>query len=173
MIWLILASLLILTAAWLVRRYASSRAATLGLAGELVYSDEEDRGELLVSETHGLVGRPDYIRRESGELIPVERKSRQVTSAGPYDGEILQLAAYCLLVEERFGVTVRYGQLQYANRSVDIEFDPGLRAKLLSTIESIAAAMARNEDVARSHNQAARCRACGFRKSCDQSLADA
>jgi hypothetical protein len=38
----------------------------------------------------------------------------------PYEGEILQLAAYCLLVEERFGKPVRRGQLLYQNRSLEV-----------------------------------------------------
>jgi hypothetical protein len=59
--------------------------------------------EISVSHLHGLTGKPDYILREGEELIPVEHKSRLMSAAGAYEGEILQLAAYCLLVEERFG----------------------------------------------------------------------
>ena len=56
----------------------------------------------VVSDAHALVGRPDYIQRMGDQLIPVERNSRQLGS-GAYEGELLQLAVYCLLVEERFG----------------------------------------------------------------------
>src|ERR1039457_6600391 len=77
--------------------------------------------EVLVSHRHGLTGKPDYISREGEELIPVEQKSRVISSAGPYEGEILQLAAYCLLVEGRFGKPVRRGQLLYQNRSMRSE----------------------------------------------------
>ena len=65
-----------------------------------------------------------------GELIPAERKSRKVSAAGTYEGEILQLAAYCLLVEEHYGRPVLTGRLLYQNRSVDVPFDEHFRTKL-------------------------------------------
>jgi hypothetical protein len=45
----------------------------------------------LVSEAHRLVGKPDYILERDGKLVPVERKSRKLSTAGAYEGEILQL----------------------------------------------------------------------------------
>ena len=117
MSWLILASLALLALALLFRRYAKRRAEDLGLPGEVVYSDT-GRDILFVSDTHGLAGRPDYILKDGGEMVPLERKSRQVSPSGPYEGEVLQLAAYGLLVEERFGKPVLRGLLQYPNRSI-------------------------------------------------------
>jgi CRISPR-associated exonuclease Cas4 len=169
MTWLILASLAILALALLLRSYARARAENLGLAGELVYRDGGDREELFVSKTHGLAGRPDYILKTGGAMVPVERKSRNVSAAGPHEGELLQLAAYCLLVEERFGKPVVHGCLQYLNRSVEIPFDAPLRSKLLATLRAMRQAEAAR-DVARSHNSPSRCRGCGFRQVCKQSL---
>ena len=117
--------------------------------------------EVLVSHRHGLTGKPDYISREGEELIPVEQKSRVISSAGPYEGEILQLAAYCLLVEERFGKPVRRGQLLFQNRSLEVLFDDRLRSKLLDTVAELKSAEAMC-NVARSHNSPARCRGCGL-----------
>jgi CRISPR-associated exonuclease Cas4 len=135
MIWLILGtSGGILALAFFLRRRAQERLAALDLAGEVIYWDDGAADEVLVSREHGLTGKPDYIRRQGEELIPVEQKSRVVSVAGPYDGELLQLAAYCLLVEERFGVRVRRGQLLYQNRSLEVPFDDGLRRKLLDAI---------------------------------------
>jgi CRISPR-associated exonuclease Cas4 len=111
-------------------RHAVKRLAALGLAGEVIYSDNEAVNEVLVSPRHGLTGKPDYISREGEELIPVERKSRSVSATGAYEGEVLQLAAYCLLVEERFGEPVRRGQILYQNRSLVIAFDDQLRSRL-------------------------------------------
>jgi CRISPR-associated exonuclease Cas4 len=105
--------------------------------GEVVYSDRGAGDEVLVSHVHGLSGKPDYILSRGEELIPVERKSRSVSAAGAYEGEILQLAAYCLLVEERFGKPVRHGQLAYQNRSLEIVFGDELRGKLLDTVRAV------------------------------------
>ena len=112
MTWLLLAaSTAILALAFLLRRHASKRLVGLDVTGEVVYRDDGAVVEVLVSHLHGLTGKPDYIQRDGEELIPVERKSRIISPAGAYEGEILQLAAYCLLVEERFGKPVRRGHL--------------------------------------------------------------
>ena len=75
--WLILgASAAILVLAFLLRRQAQRRLAALDLAGEVVDWDGGAAAEVLVSHQHGLTGKPDYVRREGEELIPVEQKSR-------------------------------------------------------------------------------------------------
>jgi hypothetical protein len=38
-------------------------------------------------------------------------------------GQSAQLAAYCLLVEERFGRPIRRGKLQYQNKTLDIPLE--------------------------------------------------
>ena len=98
--------------------------------------------------------------------------TRPVAAAGAYEGEILQLAAYCLLVGERFGKPVRRGQLFYQNRSLEIAFDDQLRSRLLDSVAELKSAE-RMSDVARSHNSPSRCRGCGFRQTCRDSLASA
>jgi CRISPR-associated exonuclease Cas4 len=171
MIWLILgASAAILVLAFFLRRHAQRRLAALDLAGEVVCWDDGAAAEVLVSHQHGLTGKPDYIRREGEELIPLEQKSRFISAAGPYEGEILQLAAYCLLVEERFGKRVQRGQLLYQNRSVEISFDDQLRGRLRDAVAELKSADVMG-DVSRSHNSPARCRGCGFRQACRDSLA--
>ena len=92
-----------------------------------------------------------------------------LSGRAPHDGEILQLAAYCLLVEERFGKVVLRGQLQYPDRTLDIPFDDHLRGQLAAALHAMQGAM-RASDVARSHTRAGRCRACGFRDNCGQAL---
>jgi len=47
-------------------------------------------------------------------IAPVELKSSPSPSSGrPYDGHLFQLAAYCLLVEDVFRVSVPYGLVRY------------------------------------------------------------
>ena len=71
MTWLVLASLALLVVALVLGRRARSSADALGLAGDLVYRDTGVCDELLVSDAHGLAGRPDYILRAGGEFIYV------------------------------------------------------------------------------------------------------
>ena len=59
---------------------------------------------------HGLAGKPDYLVRQDGGIVPVEVKT------GPerrvYRSDILQLAAYCLLTEENYADFGGYGILR-------------------------------------------------------------
>ena len=169
---LLAASMAVLFVAIMLRRHAQKRLAALGVAGEVVYSDDGTVDDVLVSHSHGLTGKPDYIRSEGEELIPVERKSRRISAPRAYEGEILQLAAYCLLVEERFGKPVHRGQLLYQNRSLEIAFDDRLRSRLLDAVAELKSAQGMS-DVVRSHNSPSRCRGCGFRQTCRDSLASA
>jgi CRISPR-associated exonuclease Cas4 len=170
MILLLLAvSLAVLAVGLVLRRRAQEQFAELSVAGDVVYADS-GAAEVLVSNLHGLAGKPDYVRKEGGEPIPVERKSRVLSASGAYEGEVLQLAAYCLLVEERFGRPVMRGQLLYQNTSLDVTFDDQLRSRLFDALATLRAAE-QSEDVGRSHNSRARCRGCGFRRVCGDSLA--
>ena len=75
----------------------------------------------------------------------MERKSRNLSTAGAYEGEILQLAAYCLLVEEHFGRPVLSGRLLCQNRSLDVRFDDRLRTKLHNALHALHEADALEE----------------------------
>jgi CRISPR-associated exonuclease Cas4 len=158
---------------WLAGR---SRATTGLPAGRLVYADTTRwrRAERpLFSRTHRLTGRPDYLVGRGREVIPVEVKSRRAPAGGPYTAHILQLAAYCLLVEEAYQRPPPYGLILYADDAGDvykIDYTPALKEELLAYLDEMRLALAEG-DAPRDHDQVARCRACGYRGACDQSLA--
>lgn len=147
-------------------------------AGAIVYSDtgaRRDLNEPLRSRRLGLVGKPDYLleRTEGGRrgkrvIIPVEVKSGRA-HAQPHAGHVLQVGAYCLLVEEVYGVTPAYGLLRYADGTHPVPLTPALRAEVLETAAAIRAAR-RAPTVARSHNAPERCRGCTLRASCGEAL---
>ena len=139
--------------------------------GRVIYTDTRAWDEVekpLFSNELGLTGKPDYLVEQNGKLIPVEVKTGRVPDA-PYDSHIFQLAAYCLLVEKTYGKRPPYGIIHYSNRDFAVDYTPQLESALLDHL----ADMRRDElrkDVPRSHEDAARCRRCGFRKVCDQYL---
>lgn len=161
-----------LAALWLARK---SRAATGLPTGQLVYADTTrwrpvDRP--LFSRTHRLSGRPDYLVQQGRDLIPVEVKSGHAPPNGPYTSHILQLAAYCLLVEAAYDRRPPYGIILYANaadHAYQIDYTSALEENLLIILDKMRWALAKG-DAPRDHSHAARCRACGYRESCDQSL---
>jgi CRISPR-associated exonuclease Cas4 len=170
--WLLLVALLLGGLGLLLFIRAGAARRQTGLpAGRVAYIDTGawDRCERpLFSNRHRLTGRPDYLVRNRKGVIPVEVKSGAAPSQ-PYLTHILQLAAYCLLVEEREGRTPPYGILKYGDRAFEIDYTPALRAELLATLDAIRRELDAR-DVDRSHQDPGRCHGCGYRDRCDQSL---
>lgn len=124
----------------------------------------------LISARYGLKGRPDYLIRVDDGVVPMELKSgRSPRSGRPHEGHMLQLAAYCLLVEEVCQVFVPYGLVQYEDRCIRVEYTSSVRRDLLLLLEEIRTAK-RGEELHINHNCPARCRSCGFRDVCGESL---
>ena len=146
------------------------RAAGLP-GGRIIYTDTRAWGVVekpLFDNELGLTGKPDYLVEQNGRLIPVEVKTGRAPDA-PYDSHIFQLAAYCLLVEKAYGKRPPYGIIHYPNRNFAVDYTARLESALLDQL----AEMRRDENrtnIPRSHEDAARCRRCGFKKVCDQSL---
>ena len=141
--------------------------------GQVVYSDTShwQRAERpLFSRQHQLAGKPDYVVREGRTLIPVEVKSSRAPASGPRQGHVLQLAAYCLLVQETEGTRPAYGLIRYADQTFRVDNTPELARALLSTLDAMRRDMARGKS-RRSHKDPARCRRCGVRAACKERLA--
>jgi CRISPR-associated exonuclease Cas4 len=105
-------------------------------------------------------------------VVPVEVKSMPAPAGGPHAAHTFQLAAYCALVAEAYDRRPSYGLIKYADQTLAVPFTRDLEAELLALLEAIRADR-EAADVPRSHEQAARCRACGFRAVCTESLAAA
>jgi CRISPR-associated exonuclease Cas4 len=157
---------------WLLVRSGTVRREAGLPVGRVTYVDTGawDRCERpLFSNRHRLTGRPDYLVSTREGVIPVEVKSGAAPEQ-PYPAHILQLAAYCLLVEEQESRLPPHGILKYDDRAFEIDYTPGLRAELLETLDAIRHDLhARHVD--RSHDDPGRCRGCGYRERCDQRLA--
>lgn len=157
---------------WLGRR--GQRAGRLPL-GEVAYSDtgaEEQVEAPLISRRYGIIGRPDYLLHSNvgGKqiIIPVEVKSRRRPTT-IYENHTLQLGAYCLLVEERFGATPPYGLLRYADATLQVPFNERLRSQVLEAVAAIRRAQ-QSETVHRQHREPQRCLNCGYRYACGEEI---
>ena len=140
--------------------------------GRVIYTDARGWNKLekpLFYAALELTGKPDYLVQQNGQIIPVEVKSGRAPDA-PYDSHIYQLAAYCLLVEKTYAKRPPYGIIHYAGKDFAIDYTHELEQSLLELLTE----MKRDEfrkDVPRSHEQAARCKRCGFREVCNQKVA--
>jgi CRISPR-associated exonuclease Cas4 len=154
---------------WLGRRSQAEAGLPIG---RVIYSDTGGWQSLekpLFSPTHRLAGKPDYLVQQGHAIIPVEVKSSAAPAAGPRRSHVLQLAAYCLLVEETYRQKPKYGIVKYADRMFAVDYTESLQAALLDVIAAM------RDDVAhaaahRSHDEAARCIHCGYRHACDERL---
>ena len=176
--------LLVALVAWLAAR-RGARQANLP-EGRIIYSDTgapvgsiapvtlNERGERqekpLLSHRYGLVGRPDYLVQTDEGVVPVEAKSTTCPASGvPYESHLMQLACYCLLVEEATGEGVPYGVIRYRDRQLRVDYTDELRESLLELLAEMREAR-QAEDVHRSHDETARCAACSYREICVESL---
>jgi len=174
MLYIIIALLLIsLTLFWTARH----QRASIGLpGGRIIYEDMQTwhkTSESLYDPILGLTGKPDYLIERENTVIPVEIKSSQPPNS-PYDSHIMQLAAYCLLVERAIGKRPHYGILHYqptANekRTFAVDFTPQLEHGILDVLVEMRS-FERKKDVDRSHAIVARCQNCGYKHTCDRSL---
>jgi CRISPR-associated exonuclease Cas4 len=151
---------------WLMQRKRDQLQMPAGIT---IYQDmQEQRGKILYSQKYRLKGRPDFLLRQNGEIIPVEAKTGR-TPSKPYWGHLMQLVAYCILVEENYGIRPTHGVIRYPDQQFEVEFTPQLE----TTLTSIVAEMRRKREfdtVNRSHNNARICGSCGFLARCDQHL---
>lgn len=142
-------------------------------AGDVIYTDTgawRANSNVLHSARLRLVGKPDYlVEQNDGTIIPVEIKSSLAPDT-PWDGQVLQLAVYCLLVEENYGVRPPYGILQYRDRAFAVDYTGDLEADLLDLLDDMRATREEN-DPEPDHNEPRRCVACGVRAACDRRLA--
>jgi len=169
---LYLALLLLLAAIVLLWQSARQRTEAGLPGGRLIYTDTHAWGRVekpLTAGELGLTGKPDYLVKSGESIIPVEVKSGRAPAA-PYDSHIYQLAAYCLLVHKTYDRRPPYGIIHYSGRDFAVDYTSQLESALLDRLAEIKRDESRT-DVPRSHAEAARCRKCGFRRVCDQSLA--
>ncbi len=124
---------------------------------------------LLVSERYGLRGRPDLVLAEDDHLIPVEVKTGR-TPRGPLFSHILQVAAYCLLIEETSGRAPPHGVIRYEGASHEIEYNADLRGLVIQKLEEMRAAL-RAGEAHRNHNRPGKCIHCSRRDACPERLA--
>jgi CRISPR-associated exonuclease Cas4 len=124
---------------------------------------------LLVDAAHRLRGRPDYILKKKGKLIPVELKPLR-QSATLYESDLLQLGTYLLLVRANHAEAFAgYGYVRYREKVFRVPLTEALEARCLATADRVREARTATH-VHRTHNIAAKCGACAHRAACGESL---
>ncbi|MCK6511262.1 type I-MYXAN CRISPR-associated endonuclease Cas1 [Myxococcota bacterium] len=110
---------------------------------ELRRTEEED-GEWtslsLSSESLGLVGKMDAVRKRDGQWIPYEHKKgrsmRGDRKPQAWPSDALQVAAYAMLLEEHYGCVIEEGRIRYHAEKITVRvlIDSSLREAVRSTV---------------------------------------
>ncbi|MBS3147079.1 CRISPR-associated protein Cas4 [Candidatus Woesearchaeota archaeon] len=134
-------------------------------SGNIFRVDLNKPSKALVSDRYKLAGKPDYLLNVDGKIIPVEFKTSPNNKIK--DGHVLQLASYCLLVEECYKQKVEYGILDYNGVKYNIPFTNELKNELLKTLYEI-----RNvtEIPNRNHENSGKCWNCAYNYGCPSNL---
>ena len=139
-----------------------------------IRSRERSQGELVAidagapmtlrSDRYRLSGRPDVLRRlPDGRVVPIELKSRTAPPRGPPSSHLIQVATYCLLVEETTGRAPPYGLLRYGDgQEFRVPWTAAARAEVLR----LRARMDEPYD-GRATPSRAKCARCAWRLVCD------
>lgn len=118
------------------------------LFSKLIYTDQkEDHKEkgvtyskLLYAEKYGLKGKPDLLFQQafSRNIVPVEIKSGMIKeNPMPHQGDLLQLAAYFLIVEETYHVRPKYGRLVYKDYMFQVKNTRRIRKEVKNTLAAM------------------------------------
>jgi CRISPR-associated exonuclease Cas4 len=151
---------------------SSKQRRNLGFpTGRIIYSDTDQWKKVeqpLYDPKLGLTGKPDYLVKHKDTYIPIEVKSNPNIQK-PYSSHIYQLAAYCYLIQIRYNIRPPYGILHYPNHTFAIDYTSEMESKLHQIINEIRKCEDGNGPH-RSHESVAKCKRCGYRYKCDQSL---
>lgn len=168
-IFLVVALLLITLGLIWFERLRTKRDQLRMPAGLPIYHDtQEQPGKLIFSHHYRVKGKPDFLYEQGGFVIPIEVKTGR-TPATPFEGHIMQLMTYCVLVEENYGSRPPYGIIRYTTQDFQIDFTPEREQAFANLLLQIR--QKRNlTTVHRSHSTWKACEACGYRDACDERL---
>ena len=149
---------------WKIRKMPASDTM---LGFQLIYADqksgkkESDFGKLLYSAEFELQGKPDYIFRQriTGQLVPMELKSGFIRDKTvPHHGDLLQLGAYFLIIEDVYGRRPKYGTLVYQDYMFVVKNTRSLRQEIQKTTKQMREMLRYGN--AKANNSFANCRFC-------------
>lgn len=168
MLWIISANILFYHSLHISEELLVKKMKYVSLDDNIAYVGIKKESTLLRSDEHGIQGKPDYIVEKNGNYIPVEKKTGR-TPKGPLFSHIIQLVAYCMLVEEAFG-KVDHGLLEYDERRYFIDYSKNLKKTVIKLRENLLKDLGRGE-AHRNHERKGKCINCSRRDICPERLA--
>jgi CRISPR-associated exonuclease Cas4 len=147
MLFLLLFLLIFLAGLLVLISWVSQRQKFGVLTQEKIYQDTElQPGKTLYAKSIPLIGKPDYLIKDKDQIFPVEVKTGK-TPSSPYPNHKAQLMAYCLLVEENFGVAPNKGYIHYPDKEFEVTYTEQEKMALVRLVHEILECKASNREL--------------------------
>ena len=105
------------------------------------------------------------VQLPDGRPVPIELKLNVQDASAPYSNHEVQVAAYCLILEDYFEQAPTHGILRYADREFTVEYTPALRKKVIRLLAEMARC-SEKEPPPLTKQRATKCRSCVFQPMC-------
>lgn len=154
---------------WYLHFYDTQGRNYERIEGKTKHENQSTRGDwlnelYLESEELGLKGKLDILDLDGARTVPVERKRAE--SGQYYRSDKIQLAGYCLLLEEHLGESVREGAiyLYETDQRMHVSITEDHREAVREAIEEIRSMSP--DDVPPLTDNPNKCEACSAREYC-------
>ena len=154
---------------WYLHFYDTQGRNYERVEGKTIHENQTSRGDwlnelYLESEALGLKGKIDVLDLEGARTVPVERKRAE--SGDYYRSDELQLAGYCLLLEEHLGEPVREGAiyLYETDQRMHVPITDDHREAVREQVEAMQSMTI--ESVPPFTDNPSKCEACSVREYC-------
>lgn len=127
-----------------IKKCKLRKIAPLGY--KLFYTDQNTNNKkdgviykkLLYSEKYNIQGKPDFIYKKFNTCYIVELKSGSIKKETiPHTGDLMQLIAYFLIIEDLYGYKVKKGKIIYNDYCFIIRNTRYLRRYLLAILKDM------------------------------------
>ena len=119
------------------------------------------------SENLQLKGIVDKVEIYKDGYVPIELKTGKMPREGMWPGHRVQIAAYALLLEEKFNTKIKEGFVYYldAKQSRHIVINPFMKEEIMSLVREIQDLL-KNQELPNYCENKNKCVNCGLRQDC-------
>ncbi len=119
------------------------------------------------AEDLGISGKVDQVLVYPDGVIPIEIKSGKSPKEGAWENHKIQLAAYALLLENTFNVSITSGYVKYIDESISrrIEINAFLKDQVKTLIKEVNLLL-KSRKLPKKCSNTNKCEKCGLKKIC-------
>jgi len=121
----------------------------------------------VAAEDLGITGKVDQVLVYPDSVVPIEIKSGRAPKEGAWENHKIQLAAYALLLENTFKVSIPAGYVKYIdeNASRRIEINAFLKDQVKELIKNVYALL-KSKKLPKKCDNLNKCEKCGLKNIC-------